>query len=145
MRFEKFYMGVALLVLLLALLVGPIIFFSALNTFMLRPSVVMSATMNVDLKVEADYGHRSLNLYSAVQDYIDTADEVEALDFQKNLLEHEIPISKQVIRFPLDSDHNWETSTLVCSRMAGLVDPMSHPDVQIGSISWHFITFPPTF
>lgn len=99
-------MGVALLVLLLALLVGPIIFFSALNTFMLRPSVVMSATMNVDLKVEADYGHRSLNLYSAVQDYIDTADEVEALDFQKNLLEHEIPISKQVIRFPLDSDHN---------------------------------------
>lgn len=49
-------MGVALLVLLMALLVGPIIFFSALNTFMLLACACSEAspschTASMDLEV----------------------------------------------------------------------------------------------
>lgn len=129
--FEKVYMGVALLLLLLGLLVGPIIFFSALNTFMLVPSVVKSATMSVDVKVEATYGHRALNLYTAVQDYIENHNESSAQDFQKRLLDSEIPISLQDIRFPFASDELWEMSASRQQMIAELINPILHPDVTV--------------
>ncbi|CAK9018503.1 unnamed protein product [Durusdinium trenchii] len=137
--FEKFYMGVALLVLLMALLVGPIIFFSALNTFMLTPGVVTTASMSVDLRVEANYGHRTLNLYTAYQEYIKTSDEAAAQRFQKRLVEHEIPISLQYIRFPLASDEFWESSTALQQMMAKFIDPERHPEVSVKfRLSLHF-------
>ena len=34
----------------------------------LTPGVVTTASMSVDLRVEANYGHRTLNLYTAYQD-----------------------------------------------------------------------------
>jgi len=129
--FEKVYMGVALLLLLLGLLVGPIIFFSAWNTFMLVPSVVKSASMSVDVKVEASYGHRTLNLYTAVQDYIANHNETSAQQFQKRLVDNEIPISLQDIRFPFASDEFWETSTSRQQMMAELINSSMHADVTV--------------
>ncbi|CAJ1339966.1 unnamed protein product [Effrenium voratum] len=129
--FEKVYMGVALLFLLLVLLVGPIIFFSALNTFMLVPSMVMSATMSVDVKVEASHGHRSLNLYQAAQDYISLWSRERENLFRKTLLDHEMPFSLQDVRFPATSDEFWERSPLMQKMMADQMNPISNPDVVV--------------
>ena len=127
--FEKIYMGVALLLVLLALLVGPIIFFSGLNTFMLVPSPVMSAVMQVSVKVEAVHGYRGLTLYQAVQNRI--VQDSDTKTFQKKLSEQDIPITLQNISFPVDSDMFWERSTSMQALMAALIDPDQSPDAVV--------------
>ena len=127
--FEKIYMGVALLLVLLALLVGPIIFFSGLNTFMLVPSPVMSAVMQVNVKVEAIHGYRGLTLYEAVQNHI--SNDADTDTFQKKLSEQDIPLNLQDVSFPLDSDLFWERSSSMQALMATLIDPETSPDAVV--------------
>lgn len=127
--FEKIYMGVALLLVLLALLVGPIIFFSGLNTFMLVPSPVTSAVMQLNVRVEAVHGYRGLMLYEAVQNHI--SQYADTSRFQKKLSEQDIPITLQDITFPVDSDMFWERSSSMQALMATLIDPEKSPDAVV--------------
>ena len=133
--FEKIYMGVALLLVLLALLVGPLIFFSGLNTFMLVPSPVMSAVMEVNVRVEAVHGYRGLRLYEAVQNRISI--DPDTTSFQKKLSEQDIPITLQDVSFPVDSDVFWERSSSMQALMATLIDPEKSPDAVV-KVQIHF-------
>mmetsp|Transcript_15617 Transcript_15617/g.48892 ORF Transcript_15617/g.48892 Transcript_15617/m.48892 type:complete len:422 (-) Transcript_15617:42-1307(-) len=105
-------MGGLLLFLLLALLIGPIVYFSSLNKLMLKPNRVVSGELSVALEIRGGGASRggwvqSLQLYKAQAHLVDVPE-------NEQLLRREAvggtPVTVQKVAFPTSSDSLWMVS-----------------------------------
>jgi len=111
--FEKLYLGGLLLFLLLFLLIGPILYFSSLNSLSRRPNPVIYGELSVSLEIAsqgtANPWVRSLNLYKAQAQMIEPVDSYRRGE------------TWQKVSFPTSSDSFWLISPSARDSVARLL------------------------
>lgn len=112
--YMKISVGFGLLILLLVLLIGPVVWFSSLNVLGFQTNIVTEGRLDISLELDKrSYGSRRMNLYSAEPGIVtlDAEQSVDSFgekdDDDLHFVEAEVPVSRQIARFPVHSDSFW--------------------------------------
>jgi len=127
-RCEKVYQGGLLLLALIALVIGPIAFFSTLNGKLLKTNKIHSAKLSVNLAVEAgESGIRTTMLYNAGQEFVTTLTAEEAFSYDIDTTDS----VAQRVRFPIMSDNYWLISPSLREQIGAMLQsPDAHASIE---------------
>eukprot|EP00929_Paragymnodinium_shiwhaense_P093066 TRINITY_DN53122_c0_g2_i1.p1 TRINITY_DN53122_c0_g2~~TRINITY_DN53122_c0_g2_i1.p1 ORF type:complete len:2885 (-),score=452.52 TRINITY_DN53122_c0_g2_i1:224-8878(-) len=118
---EKLVQGGCQLLLIFALIIGPIVYFSSLNTF-LMPDLVVDGTLRAGLQVKMPTGKKSLMFYDSTQLTPTGNDDELTRAFIMNHTNIGIPVTVQRLTFPQSSDSFWMVSQELRMQMASFMN-----------------------